>query len=223
MHAWRAVRVSGGRAPALTLLALAAAALSLGACSSGSTPTNPPAGRTTTTGRPSSGTTTTTTASTSSTAANSTRCVSSNLTGAIAGTQGGAGTFEVTIALKNTSTTPCTTGGYPGLQLVGASGTSLPTTTVRGGPLSFERITPVSLTVPAGGTVWFNVGYSDVPTGGESSCPVAASLQVIPPNDTTHLTVTGLHAAVCNHGTLDSSPLFGPGSPGTQTTAPPAG
>jgi hypothetical protein len=206
-------------APAVFALAAGAAAAG---CSSGSSPT----GATTTSSTTASSTTradsSSTTSTSSTTIAGVTRCVASNLSGRVAGSQGGAGTFEVTIALRNTATTSCTTGGYPGLQLLNGSGTAIPTTTVRGGPLSFEKITPATLTVPAGGTVWFNVGYSDVPTGGATTCPVAASIQIIPPNDTTHLTVSGLQANVCNNGTLDTSPLFGPGSPGTQTTAPPA-
>ncbi|HXW33712.1 MAG TPA: DUF4232 domain-containing protein [Acidimicrobiales bacterium] len=159
---------------------------------------------------------------TSSTAAGTVRCVSSGLAASLQGSQGGAGTFELTFALKNTTSSPCVTGGYPGLLLVDSSGKDLQTTTVRGGPLSFENVTPLAITVPAGGTFWFNVGYSDVPTGTESVCPTAASIQIIPPNDTGHLVVSGLNASVCNNGTLDTSPVFGPGSPGTRTTAPPS-
>jgi Protein of unknown function (DUF4232) len=163
-----------------------------------------------------------TTSTTSTTVAGATRCVAAGLTGSVEGTNGVAGTIQMTVALKNTATTSCSTGGYPGLQLVDASGQALPTTTVRGGSLTFEHIAPMTLTVPAGGTVWFNIGYSDVPHAGETSCPTATQIQVIPPNDTTHLTVDGVDAMVCNHGTLVTSPLFGPGSPGSQTTAPPS-
>ncbi len=219
------MKLANGRSALLVLAVLGVAA---GCSSNNSSNSRPPGSSTTvasstssTTGASTTAPASSTTAPASSTTAGATRCVSSNLTGSISGSQGGAGTFEVTIALRNTATTACSSGGYPGLQLVGDTGAAIPTTTVRGGPLSFEQITPVALSVPAGGTVWFNVGYSDVPTGGEGACPTAASIQVIPPNDTTHLTVTGLHANVCNHGTLDTSPLFGPGSPGTRTTAPP--
>ena len=214
-------RLPGRLAPAVlvpALLAVAVGGLAAG-CSSPSSSTSA-AGSSTTAASTTGAASSSTTSSTSTTAASATRCVASNLSGRISGSQGGAGTFEVTIALHNTATTSCTTGGYPGLQLLDATGAAVPTTTVRGGPLSFERVTPVTVTVPADGTVWFNVGYSDVPTAGETTCPVAASIQIIPPNDTTHLTVSGLQANVCNHGTLDTSPLFGPGSPGTQTTAP---
>jgi len=74
----------------------------------------------------------------------------------------------------------------------------------------------------AGATAYFNVGYSDVPTGSETTCPASAQLEVTPPNDFTQLTVA-FQATACNHGTLTVSPVFGAGSSETQTTAPAGG
>lgn len=206
--------------------------LVLASCSSGTSPNQSTTSTTKSSGSATGGaasnaagtstTSSTSTAGSSTTASGTVRCVSSGLSGSLAGSSAGAGTFELTIALKNTSSSPCATGGYPGLQLVDSSGNDLPTTTNRGGALSFENVAPSSFTIPSGGTAWFNVGYSDVPTGTETTCPTASSVQVIPPNDTGHLVVSGINATVCNDGALDTSPLFGPGSPGTKTTAPPS-
>jgi hypothetical protein len=95
-------------------------------------------------------------------------------------------------------------------------------TTVRGGTYGFTNFPSATVTLAAGATAYFNVGYSDVPTGSEGPCPASTQLEVTPPNDFSQLTVA-FQATVCNHGTLTVSPVFGSGSPQTQTTAPPVG
>ncbi len=144
------------------------------------------------------------------------------LAGSVEGTSGGAGTFETTVALKNVSAASCPTGGYAGLQLVDAHGNQLPTQTLRGGTLNFEDIPVTSFVLAPGATAWFNIGYSDVPVGSQTSCAVASQLQVIPPGDVAHLAIAATIAA-CGSGTVHESPMFASGSPATQTTAPPPG
>jgi hypothetical protein len=72
-----------------------------------------------------------------------------------------------------------------------------------------------------GASAYFNVAYSDVPTGSETGCEMATQLQVTPPGASTHVVVAA-PLSVCNHGTLTVSPVFAAGSPEVQTTAPPA-
>jgi hypothetical protein len=139
----------------------------------------------------------------------------------VTGSQGGAGTLEVTVGLKNTSTVTCTLFGYPGGLLLDGSGNPLPTTVVRGGSYHFtSSISPTTVTLAPGTTAYFNIGFSDVPTAPATSCPTSASLEVTPPDDVNHLTITA-QWTVCNQGTLDVSPVFAAGSAASQTTAPP--
>jgi hypothetical protein len=126
----------------------------------------------------------------------------------------------VTFGFRNTSSATCPLVGYPGIQLLGPGDTDIATTTVRGGSYSFTNFAPANVSVAPGATVFFNLGYSDVPTGTESSCPTAIALQAIAPNTTTALRVSG-QFNVCNAGTVTVSPVFGRGSPQTATTAPP--
>ncbi len=137
----------------------------------------------------------------------------------MAGSSGAAGTIELTVALRSSSATPCVLGGYPGLQLLGANGSSLPTSVVRKGSYSFTAMAPTTVNLTTGQSVDFNLGYSDVPTGGESSCPTASSMEVTPPNATDHLVVTAT-LAPCGGGTVVVSPVFASGGPGSQSTAP---
>jgi hypothetical protein len=183
----------------------------LGACSAPSSP----APATSAGGQGSSTTTTSTTAA--PTAAKP--CPAGSLAGTVVGSSGAAGTIEVTIALRNTSTAACTLAGYPGLQLLDASGAQLPTHVVRGGTYPFTGAAPSLVTMAPGGPAYVNLGYSDVPSGSATSCPEAVSMWVTPPGAYDHLTVT-VTLAPCAGGTVATSPAFGPGSPATQTTAP---
>jgi hypothetical protein len=210
------------------LLGLAAAValggVVLAACSSGSSSSTTTTGATPTT-RSSSSTGSSTSTSgpaTSTTAAGPARCATSALSGSVVGSSGAAGTIETTVALKSTASDPCVLGGYPGLQLLAAGGASLPTTVVRKGNYSFTAMAPTTVTVAGGQSVYFNIGYSDVPVGSETSCPTSASLEVTPPNATDQL-VLAATLAPCGGGSMTVSPVFAATGANTQTTAPPAG
>ena len=208
----------GARVRLLLLSASLVGAVVLAGCSS------PKQSATATSGPPASSTsmaTTTISLPPSTTTTTLPGCTGANYTLSLLGTQGAAGTFEVTFGLRNTSSATCPLGGYPGIQLIDAAGTDIPTTTDRGGSLSFTDFPAATVRVGPGATAYFNMAYSDVPTGTESRCPVASVVQVIPPNTTTELRVSGQQLMVCNGGTVTVSPVFGQGSPDTQTTAPP--
>ena len=165
-------------------------------------------------------TTTSTTLPTPTTSTTVPGCTGANYALSVLGTEGAAGTFEVTFGFKNTASATCPLMGYPGIQLVSAAGTNLPTTTVRGGSESFTDFAPTTVDVGPGATAYFNMAYSDVTTGTETSCPTATGLKAIPPNTSTSLSVAA-QFVVCNNGTVTVSPVFGKDSPETQTTAPP--
>jgi hypothetical protein len=212
-----------GTGPGVRLVVMTAACLSLSAvlagCSSNKPSASPPSN--------SSASTTTSTTPTASTTlpppTTSTTipgCTGANYSLSELGTEGAAGTSEVTFGFRNTSSASCPLSGYPGIQLVGASGANLPTTTVRGGGESFTDFAPTTVEVGPGETAFFNMAYSDVTTGTETSCPTATGLKAIPPNTSTSLSVSGSFN-VCNNGTVTVSPVFGKNSPETETTAPP--
>lgn len=209
----------------VTLAAVVCCGALLAACSSGSsapatTGASTTTGRSTTTGVTGS-TTTLPTGTTTTVAAGPSRCVTTALTGSIAGSGGAAGTIETTVALKSTGTVPCSLAGYPGLQMLSASGATLPTQVVRKGNDSFTSMAPTTVVLAPGQSAYFNIGYSDVPVGNETTCPTSGSVEVTPPNAFDHLVVAAA-LAPCGGGTLVVSPVFPATGADSQTTAPPS-
>ncbi len=193
--------------------AAALAVVGLAACSS---PRAGPATTATTASPRSTSTSSTTTSSVPAGAA----CAARDLTAKVVGSEGAAGTFELTVALHNTSTLSCPLEGYPGAQLLDASGTELATHVVSGGNYQFTNFAPAPVVLGPGATAYFNLAYSDVPTGTETACPTATQIEVTPPHAVDH-DVVAVNAVVCNGGTLTVSPVFSSTAPQTQTTAPP--
>ena len=212
-------------AVAVTVGAVLFGGVLLGACSSNSpapttTSVSTTTGRSTTTGAARS---TTTTSGGSATTAPSgpVRCVTAALTGSVVGSSGAAGTIETTVALRSTAASACILGGYPGLQMLAASGAALPTIVVRKGSYSFTSMAPATVTVAPGQSAYFNIGYSDVPVGSETSCPTSASVEVTPPDAFDHLVMPAA-LGPCAGGTLVVSPVFSATGANSQTTAPPS-
>jgi hypothetical protein len=205
----------GRRAPVVMMTSAFVLLTTLAACSSNKQAT-PSTSRPTTSTKPAPVTTTVPLSTTTTTPA----CSGANYILSVLGTEGAAGTNEVTLGLRNTATVACALFGYPGVQLFGANGANLDTNEIEGGGLSFTDFPRENVSVAPGATAYFNIGYSDVTTGTESSCPTASGIQIIPPNSTTELRAAG-QFTVCNGGSVNVSPVFGAGSPQTQTTAPP--
>jgi hypothetical protein len=201
-----------------TALAVLAAGSALGACSSAAHPGIPASGTT----RSTTTTTSTTTAPPPSTTAATTTCLAAHLKILRSGSEGAAGTIELTFSLTNTSTTPCTLHGYPGLQLLDATGNELATNVVRGGGLAFENVAVTDVSLAPGQTAYFNLGYNDVTTG-TSTCSAAPQAEITPPNDTSFAVVAVSPSIdACGGGTLNVSPVFAStDAAGTETTAPP--
>lgn len=150
---------------------------------------------------------TTTSTSTSTTIGGPTRCRTADLTASVAAGNGAAGTIETTISLKSSSSVPCVLDGYPGLQMLGPGGAIIPTTVVRKGVYSFTSMAPSTVTLTNGESASFNMGYSDVPTGNETSCPTSVDLQITPPNAYGHLTIAA-KVAPCDNGSITVSPVY---------------
>ncbi|MDA8274929.1 MAG: DUF4232 domain-containing protein [Actinomycetota bacterium] len=199
--------------------------MALAACSSGSPKRVAARSTTPSTSVASSTTTTSSTApptSPSTTASGPSRCRSTALVPAVGGTSAAAGTIEVTVTLRSTAAGPCTLVGYPGLQLLGPGGVPLPTDVVRGGTLGFVSMAPATVVVAPGASVAFNIGFTDVPVGGETSCAQSASLLVTPPNAYGHVTLAS-RLAPCDHGRMAVSPVFLTTGPDAVSMAPKLG
>jgi hypothetical protein len=133
-------------------------------------------------------------------------CQGSQLHASRLATAAAAGHIVVTYGLRNVSGAPCTLFGYPGLQMIDASGKPLPTQVSHSGSYTFVAETPTPLSLSPQAEASFYAGYTDVPTGGETSCPQSARLEITPPNDPGKITLTD-QIAPCKNGSITVSPV----------------
>jgi hypothetical protein len=136
---------------------------------------------------------------------NTQRCHTSDLTGHVEGYGAGMGQRFADLGLTNKTATVCRIYGYPGLQLVDAHGSAMPTTTLRN-----NAVAPTLLTVKPGQTVWAVLRWTVTPAEDETAnhcAPDPMSLRVIPPDETTQLMMTFDYGAICQHGTIMVSPF----------------
>ncbi|HET9094725.1 MAG TPA: DUF4232 domain-containing protein [Solirubrobacteraceae bacterium] len=141
-----------------------------------------------------------------------TPCTAADLTPSYLGSNGATGTIVLGFAVKNTGSTPCHTYGWPGVAFLSSTGAQLPTHATR---TSGDVVgsTPANvLTLAPGQTASFRMVTSDMATGG-GTCPTAAALQIIAPDDTATMKVPVPSIAACGKGTV--SPLL----PGTSAFA----
>jgi hypothetical protein len=137
-------------------------------------------------------------------------CTASMLALSEIGNQGATGHIEVGLALKNSSSGPCHTYGYPGVEFLGKSGAALPTKSTRT-TTDFAGTIPLQkLVVAPGDTVSFRMLFEDSVGGGSAGCTTAYGVQVIPPDDTHTMRVT-VPNGVPECGTTTVTPL----APGT--------
>ncbi|MDQ6617297.1 MAG: DUF4232 domain-containing protein [Actinomycetota bacterium] len=135
---------------------------------------------------PTPSTTSPTTPGTSSTApvapvAATTRCHTADLAITDDGGQGAGGTFLGTAVFRNVSNRTCTLDGYPSLQRLDANGQPMATSVQR------TRPTPVLFSVQPQQQATFGYTTSDVPYGNATTCAHATTLEVTPPDETTHV------------------------------------
>jgi hypothetical protein len=129
------------------------------------------------------------------------RCHTSDLTGQVADYDGGMGQRYAGLGLTNTTARSCTIYGYPGLQLVDAYGRNRQTRT------SWIRSTaPTRLVVRPGQTVWallhWTVVEADEEEWANDCAPDPAALRVIPPDETTQLSMAFGAGRLCQHGDI---------------------
>jgi hypothetical protein len=171
---------------------LPCAAILLAACGSSKSPTTAAATTTPTTTvtvTTSATAPTTPTSQTTTTPAGPPVCRAATLALSFIGSQGAAGHGLLGFAMKNTGSATCSSVGYPGIQFLDKSGKPLPTNSTRTTQDYFGSAPKVALTLAPGSTMSFRVGVTHVPAG-NATCTTAAALQVIPPNDTSTLSVS---------------------------------
>jgi hypothetical protein len=108
------------------------------------------------------------------------------------------------VVLRNTSDRTCTITGYGGVGLVDGSGAALPTHQNRVAPA------PRTVTLKPGGSATSLLHWGAIPGVGDASSgncqPIPAALQVIPPDETTPLSIPWTQGPVCEAGTIDQQP-----------------
>ncbi|HEV7665449.1 MAG TPA: DUF4232 domain-containing protein [Chloroflexota bacterium] len=138
------------------------------------------------------------------------RCHTAGLDLSVLGVDAGAGNLVGTFQLTNTLDTPCTLFGFPGLELRDDAGNPLPTMVVRNGGYFLNGPGPTDVYIDAPGSAIFRVHWEQVPVGDETTCPLAASLAVIPPDEYDPLSVP-IQIRACGNGHLDVTPVLGLG------------
>jgi hypothetical protein len=176
---------------AAKLLVLPCLALAVAACGSSKSTTSAAVTTPTQTVTVTTSATTsaTTTSQTTTTPSGSAVCRASTLALSFIGSQGAAGHGLLGFELKNTGTAMCSTIGYPGITFLDKAGKPLPTNSTRTTQDYFGSAPKVLLNVAPGSSVSFRVGVTHVPAG-NATCTTAAGLQVIPPNDTSTMSVS---------------------------------
>jgi ABC-type transport system substrate-binding protein len=131
------------------------------------------------------------------------RCHTSMLSAHVTMGNPGAGQRYAFLVLTNTSTTTCRVYGFPGMQLLSASGGNIPTNVVR------EPVTPTLVTVAPGKHVYSQLHWTVVPGSGEGSpCePHPSKVKTTPPDETTSLTTSWPGGSVCQHGQITVRPF----------------
>jgi len=137
------------------------------------------------------------------------QCVAAGLSLSYLGGQGATGHGELGFALKNTGSSACATGGYPGIQFLAKDGSALPTTPQHTTDDFFGHLPLQKLTLQPGETASFRLGVSHG-AGSSTGCTTAYGLQVIAPNDTATMR-TEIPDGASECGTTTVSPL----QPGT--------
>jgi hypothetical protein len=158
-------------------------------------------GTTTSSTTPATGPTTTTTSS--SPTSTDSACTASDLTPDFIGSDAATGHVVLAFALHNTSSAPCHTYGYPGVQFR-ASGKPI-TTDAQRVTQDFAGTVPLAhLTLTPGQWTSFRIITNDVSS---TACQTADSLQIIAPDDTATMSVAIPHAVSVCGGKATVSPL----------------
>jgi hypothetical protein len=135
------------------------------------------------------------------------RCSAGVLRGRVEPGEPGAGQRYARLVVTNAGGAACTLYGYGGLQLVDGSGRPVPTDLRRN-----EQPGPAMVRLAPGQSAAKNLHWTVVPGSGESDTgpcePAAATISVIPPDETQPLRTAWNFGEVCGHGQIDGSAYY---------------
>lgn len=141
-------------------------------------------------------------------AASTGRCHTSMLSAHVTMGSPGAGQRYAFLVLTNTSSSTCRVYGFPGMQLLSASGGNIPTSVTR------ESVPPQLVTVAPGKHAYSQLHWTVVPGTGENGSPCQpnpSQVKTTPPDETAALTTGWPGGSVCQHGQIFVMP-FKPGT-----------
>lgn len=148
--------------------------------------------------------------STTTTAAGPPRCQGAKIQTTIPSSAGAAGTVEATVKGVNLGSVTCSLAGYPGIQLQGSvGGAPMATTVDHQGSFSNPKAagSPTVVTLAPGASASFQLTYSNVPVGNQTSCPSSSGLGVSWPGARAWASLP-YAATVCGGGVVHVSHVY---------------
>jgi hypothetical protein len=118
------------------------------------------------------------------------RCLTSQLSVKPGSSEGAAGSIGQVVHFENISRSRCGLLGYPGMLMLDASGRPLATEVHRGSSGTVAARAVRLVVLAAGGEASFDLGYADSTGYGNERCPTSARVEITPPNDFAHLTIS---------------------------------
>ena len=95
----------------------------------------------------------------------------------------------MSVYLTNVTSSRCVLAGYPNLQMLTSAMRPIPTTTHHGPEMTVPPIRSRLVSLPAGGSATFCVGYSDATGYGTDQCPTARRVAIALPHDATLIVI----------------------------------
>jgi hypothetical protein len=138
---------------------------------------------------------------TAATQAAAPRCSAAQLQVGVGRVDAGAGQRHESLTFTNRSRSTCSIYGYPGLVMVDKQGDTLRTRVRRASGAKARK------TLRPGGRASATLHWTVIESGGEKSCPSAARLLVIPPDEHTYASIAFPAGQVCDDGRLDVTPV----------------
>lgn len=139
-------------------------------------------------------------------------CAAAGLRVQQVGQDGAAGHIHLVLTLTNTTATSCTLSGYPTLEMLDGGGKPM-LTRISHSDVSFAPTAPHRVLLAPSASASFDVGYSHVPVGSETSCPAASAVLVRVASGGKGLRLAQ-RMDPCNHGAVATS-AFEAGPNGT--------
>lgn len=119
--------------------------------------------------------------------------------------QGATGHLDVVFSVTSVAQTSCYLEGYPGIQLINASGHNIATHLTWGGGFFFANRPKQYVVLGTGKSAYFALGWTHFPSPGQS-CPTTKYLLVTPPDDYNPIVVSAVIRQVCG-GNVSASPI----------------